>query len=305
MELGEFTKKAWEDHAEHMQAVADRLGEGLALATEMAQLPALAGLIVHVRGEHLGQWEEGIADLRALTEHAVFDGETEAGRSIYRSLAILHRCQGDTAAFESVLKRGRSLGDQPIESDHARVYAIIASTLTGQDRIEEAMAALETALELASYGPVKGDPVALALAVTGNNLACTLEEKADRNAEEVALMVLAAETGRRFWEIAGDWKNVERAEYRLSMSQLAAGNAESALDHAQDCLGICAENDAPALELFFAHEALALARQAEGNPVAAQAAQARCAALLDEQDEDMKSYCKAALDQLNARITLS
>lgn len=302
MEFAEFTQKAWSDHGEDAQAVADRLAGGLELVTELAQLPALAGLIVHVRGEHLGQWDEGLEELEALTRHKTFDADTEPGRSIQRSKAILHRCRGDEGAFESCMQLGRSQADHPPESDHARVYAVVASTLAGQDRIEEAMTAFQQALDFTTYGPVRGDPAALALAVTGNNLACALEEKADRSSEEVELMKLAAETGRHFWEIAGDWKNVERAEYRLGMTMIAAGEARSAVKHAEQCLAVCQENEADALELFFAHEVLARASHADGSDDAAAVAHARCVELLDEQDEDMKSYCSSCLEQLTKAI---
>ena len=51
---------------------------------------------------------------------------------------------------------------------------------------------------------------------------------------------------------------IERAEYRLSMSYLKAGDAEQALVHANECLRICTENGALPLDMFFAHEALVL-----------------------------------------------
>ena len=59
-----------------------------------------------------------------------------------------------------------------------------------------------------------------ALAITGNGLACTLEEKPDRTADERALMILAAQTARHHWAIAGTWLETERAEYRLANTWL-------------------------------------------------------------------------------------
>ena len=150
-----------------------------------------------------------------------------------------------------------------------------------------------------------GDPAALALAITGNNLACALEEKAERSREEIELMKLAAETGRRFWEIAGDWKNVERAEYRMGMTMLAAGEPRSAVEHAEKCLAVCQENEADACELFFAHEVLVRASHASGSHDAATATHARCVELLEEQDEGMKAYCSTCLEPLTKAIGLA
>lgn len=302
MEFQEFTQKAWADHGGDAQGVADRLGDGLDLVTEVAQLPALAALIVHVRGEHLGQWSEGLEELRALSRHACFDSESDPGRAVYRNMAILHYCQGDIADFEDCLERGQAGGEHPRESCAARAYAIIASTLAGQARIEDARVAFDRALECASYGPQQGDPAALALAITGNNLACTLEEKEDRSDAETELMKIAALTGRKYWEVAGDWKNVERAEYRLAMTMIAAGEAEAAIQHASNCLSICEDNDADACERFFAQEALSLSHHTAGHTEEAAAARTLCADLLGQQEENMLAWCKTTLEKLDARL---
>lgn len=65
-------------------------------------------------------------------------------------------------------------------------------------------------------------PAFRALAVTGNNLACTLEEKNHRSLQETELMILASRTARKYWELAGGWLEISRAEYRLAMNYLQA-----------------------------------------------------------------------------------
>src|SRR5581483_5972026 len=142
------------------------------------------------------------------------------------------RCKGDTLAQELCEEAARTGGDVPVASDKARVLAVAAAALAGQKRTKEAIRDWKLALELAQYGPKKTDPAARALAVTGNNLASALEEQADRTADERALMLEAAKAARRFWEIAGGWQEVERAEYRLCMSHLKAGEPSIALEHA-------------------------------------------------------------------------
>ena len=61
-------QQGWADHGNDPQGVYDRLAEGLALAASPGDLPALAGLIVHVAGEHLGRWADGDALLADLLE---------------------------------------------------------------------------------------------------------------------------------------------------------------------------------------------------------------------------------------------
>ena len=300
MGIDEFVSKGWGDHAGDASAVADRLPEGLELATESPHLAGLAALGVHVFGEHLGRWDDGIAYLESLTAHSGFDDATPAGRSIYRSMAVLHRCRGDREASETWF--GKGAGEHEA-SDRIRMLAVASTALAGQKRTEEAITEFNRALELASYGPDKDDPASRALAVTGNNLAAELEEKEARSPEEVELMKLAARTGRKYWEIAGNWMNVERAEYRLAMTHVQAGEAEAAVAHARECLEICEANGSDPGEVFFANEALAVALHAAGDIDGARAAREAAAALVEKQDDSLKGYCSDCLGKLDARLS--
>ena len=141
------------------------------------------------------------------------------------------------------------------------------------------------------------DPAVRALAVAGNNLAANLEEKAERSADERALMILAAQTGRRFWQRAGTWLETERAEYRLGMTWLAAGDAGQARQHALACLAIVdAQTDAAPLERFFGHDVLARAERALGHTAAQAAAVAAMQDAFKQLSADDQAWCKATLD---------
>ncbi|MBC7938821.1 MAG: hypothetical protein H7Z19_03505, partial [Chitinophagaceae bacterium] len=60
MNFDRFTEQAWADHGDAPAAVAERIAtQGLALATEPAQLPRLVHLTHHVYGDHLGHWQAG------------------------------------------------------------------------------------------------------------------------------------------------------------------------------------------------------------------------------------------------------
>ena len=59
-----------------------------------------------------------------------------------------------------------------------------------------------------------------------------------------------------YWKVAGGWMQEERAEYRLAMSLLKAGNPLKAKVHADRCEAICRQNGEDAFELFYAHDLL-------------------------------------------------
>ena len=71
-------------------------------------------------------------------------------------------------------------------------------------------------------------------------------------------MIKCAQLARSFWEIAGNWINIERAEYRLSRCFFQAGELFKAQYHALKCLEIVSHNESDPLELFFAYEVLVL-----------------------------------------------
>lgn len=290
----------WQDHAKDAAGVLARLPGAIDLVKTPAHALSLAGLVVHVAGEHLGLWDEGIRLVERIRGLAL--GDDPAERSLCRSLAILHLCRGDEASAARFLAAGRS--EHPEASDRARVLATVASAFVGQRRIDEATAAFESALELAAYGPGPKDPAARALAVTGNNLAAELSERAASGPAlteaETELMLEAARCGRRFWEIAGGWREVERAEYRLALCHLAAGEATDALGHAHACLhGVREHGDEP-LELFFAHEALARVKKALGQPTAED--RAACAAALARAEAGDRGWLEGELATLDARL---
>jgi hypothetical protein len=306
MTLDEFVSQGWQDHAAGALGVMNRFSEGVSLVSAPEHLPSLSALVVHVAGEHLGRWSEGIALLQRLETSPVFDAATAEGKSVLRSKAILHRCAGEHAQEDHFAALSRTGGDRPEASDRIRILSVAAAALLGQKQIERARADLEEAVALAAYGPTKDDPAARALAVTANNLAVELEERPDRSPEERALMLRSAEIARKFWLIAGGWMEHERAEYRLAMSNLKAGNAAAALAHAEACLRIVEENGGDPGEEFFAREALSRAQSAAGDATTARRERdAMTAALARITDDGFRGYCVEELTKLDALLARS
>jgi hypothetical protein len=157
----------------------------------------------------------------------------------------------------------------------------------------------EAALAVAQPASLPADdPAHRALAVSGNNLASELEQLPQRSPAQRELMIRAATAARAHWGLAGGWLETERAEYRLCMTWLAAGDPQRAAEHANACLTLVQAHDAPALEHFFAWEAVAraaaAAQQAATNASAIAQAEHWFAAL----DEGDRGWCRASLDAL-------
>ena len=217
------------------------------------------------------------------------NGDPDAAGAVARSVAIL-RYAGDIDT---------SLAHLPTD-DRITVLATASSALVANREWKRAITAYAQALQLAEPGLSSGSPALRALAVAGNNMAASLEEKADRDPVETRGMVAAAEGGLRYWRLAGTWLEEERAEYRLARSLLQAGNPASAVEHASRCVDICAANDAPPFERFFGYAVLAIAHARAGDR-AAQATARRLA--LDQYAAvapDEKRWCEADRNELES-----
>jgi hypothetical protein len=291
MDFSTFHNKAWDDHVTVAREVAERLSEGVPLVTTESQLAQLANLAHHVHGSHLGEWRAGTAFIEGLAALPLFEPEGASGKSLRRYLASLALSAGD--------KGVGGLGALS-PSDRIQVRAMAATNLVEHDA-DRSMRLLQAALDEAAHAALDAvDPMNRALAVAGNNIACTLEEKPGRSDEERALMILAAQTGRHYWAIAGTWLETERAEYRLAMTWLQAGDLAQARTHAQNCAEIVAANEGAALERLFGWEALGRVERAAGNATGhAQAlAQARIAfTALEPSDQ---AWCAESVEKLAA-----
>lgn len=294
MDFDSFLSRAWDEHADDAAGVAERLAAALddrgpGLVTDEAQVTPLAHLVHHVYGAHLGRWADGRALLRRLAAHPACGAGSASSAALARFQASLALCEG-TADGRAAMT----------SSDRIRITALAAANLAELDTARASALFNQAVSEADQAGLEAADAANRALAVMGNTVAGTLEEKAGRTAAERELMIAAAQAGRRYWALAGTWLETERAEYRLAMTWLQAGDPAQAHHHAQLCLALVHDNDDVPLERFFGFEALALAERAAGNAAAQAAALAqasRAFALLDEAD---RGWCQATLDKLQA-----
>ena len=290
MSFSAFNDRAWNDHADDAAGVAQRLADALPLVTDETQLNQLMTLAHHVHGEHLGRWHDGIALIERLAALPVFVEGGASGQARRRWVASLRLSDASAVSTPGL--------DSLSPSDRIRVGAMAAANLAERDTAR-ADRLLRAALDLAQRADLPAtDPMHRALAVTGNNLTCTLESKPARSADERALMILAAQTARQHWAIAGTWLETERAEYRLAMTWLQAGDPERAREHAQACLEIVEANQGAALERFFGWEALGRVERAAGNPAGHAHALASAREAFAGLDEGDRGWCGESLEKL-------
>ena len=287
MTFDAFLETAWNDHGDRPQEVADRLASSLHVVEAAEHIPPFARLLTHVYGEHLGQWDRGVALLESLRRVPAFDGSAAATGAVDRSIATLRFAGGDTSVLEPLATE-----------DRIGVLALAASAFSGRNEMNRAIAAYTEALRLAQAGLAPGAAAIRALAIGGNNLAAALEAKKDRDAAETEGMLVAANGGLTYWKQAGTWLEEERAEYRLTRSLLQAGRAAEAIESARRCIDVCLRNDAPAIETFFGCVVLALAQRANGDAAAFTASRQQALALLERVPEDEKRWCQSDLADL-------
>ena len=284
--------QAWDEHAGNPDGVLARLqADAQALLHSEARRPALLHLAHHVCGEHLGRWQEGLALLQRLSALPADASDGMADPAAQRFMASL--------ALAGGIGDGHDRRDGLSVSDRIRVTALAAASLAAHDSLRAHALLQEALAQFDAAGLAPGDPCTRALAASSNNLAATLEERPQRNAEEVALMLLAARSARRFWALAGGWLEVERAEYRLAHSWRAAGDAARARHHALACLDIVATNGDVPLELFFGLEALCLAEHAAGDIAARDLGVAQMRSAFHTLAATDQGWCQGTLDKLN------
>jgi tetratricopeptide (TPR) repeat protein len=154
-------------------------------------------------------------------------------------------------------------------------------------------------LQIAQSQPLpEKHPAIRSLAVAGNNLSAELEEKPQLTDGERAAMLLAAETGLTYWTLAGTWLEEERALSQLARCLLRAGEVERAREHIERAIGVCAANDAPAWDRFFARSVQALVERARGNDEGYLEARAAALAAYEEMPGDERAWCTRELGEL-------
>ncbi|MCA9492275.1 MAG: hypothetical protein KC621_20220 [Myxococcales bacterium] len=253
MSLKDRISAAWRQHGDDPEGVAAGLA-AMAAEVDADQAPALAGLAMHVLGEHLGRYDEGVELLQVGFRDLA--GLPQVLRS---RIALVLARDADEAVLAMVPGEGaqRTSGEVRVWANALGMRAARGDMATAGRWLARAGAA--------AFKLPADDPAVRSVAVAANNLACELELRAERAGEEDRVLRSAAQLAFACWERAGTWVNVERAEYRLAKTHLALGEPVPAVTHALSCLQICLNQGAEPDELVYAHEVLALALRAAGD----------------------------------------
>lgn len=287
LSFDQFLQDAWRDHAHDAKAVAARLRGARDLMTQPAHVAPLTRLLVHVFGEHLGDWDGAQRELQRLGQHPMGLHDASAQSALRVALAALTCAQG---------KPLPQAGLTPEE----RVSALCAGSAVamGRNELHRASELFEAALARVQLGIPGASAFHRPLAVAANNLANALGEMVGRSPAQNALMLHAAQVSRVYWEKAGTWLEVERAEYMLAKSNLRAGQASQARPHAIACLSICQANQAPDFEMFYAHEMLATLARALNQREDLDRELAKATTVFARLSADDQAACKGDLDAL-------
>ncbi len=287
MNFDQFLEQAWSEHGDDAYAVSVRLKSARTLLAQPVQVPALARILAHVFGEHLGDWSSAQHELAQLQEHPLCLSDARASSAVRVAQAALALAQG-------TVPQGAKLTDE----ERVRALSSASAICLGRGELGNASDLFELCLKLVALLPAASADFQRPLAVAANNLACALGELPLRSEQQNAQMISAAQTARQYWERVGTWLETERADYVLAKSCWRAGQLPAAASHAVACLSLCQANNAPAFELFFAHEIAALVSKSLGYGAAFEAARQSALKVFDALDPQDQAACQGERDAL-------
>jgi hypothetical protein len=282
----QFLSRAWAGHATDPEGWAQRLRTDTPPPGDASQLGALIRFTTHVLAEHLGRFDDARWRLRALVAHPQADvGVQTTLRVAAASLSLAEHGSAAIAVFKT--------------DDQVRALAQAAAIAAGQRQLARALTLLARARTTLHAVQDAAPAMFRPLAAVCNNIAWELHDLgARRTPDATAAMLEIAAASREHWATAGTWLEVERAEYCLARTQLAAGHTDAAAAHARACLRACEDNHAPAFEFFHAHEASARIAKAQQKVASVQAHVLHAQATFNKLGADDQAACSATLDSL-------
>ena len=100
--LDALLKTAWNDHGDAAQVVADRLVANCCQVETPAQVAPFVSILVHIYGEHLGQWQQGVDVLTSLRQQLAFVPDEAATAALQKAVATLRYAGGDATALNGL-----------------------------------------------------------------------------------------------------------------------------------------------------------------------------------------------------------
>lgn len=297
-----FVNRCWSEHGDAPGAVAASLRRrAAAMPADDDAASRTVGLAEHVWLSHLCDPEGLRAFLELLPAEAA--AAPAPAMSLRRVQWVLARMEAPAGVEPEGLP---PMDDGPRWRAMQHLWAVWASGGRADDALAMLHREWPRARAHAEVDARRG------LASACYNLAVELRIGARGDRDRDALMLALAQAARELWAGAGTWVQVERADYQLARCHAATGDGVRAVTFAQACLdGVMAhdtEPEADAYERFYAHEALAWAQLAAGEPESAAVQRGLMQALIGQvADEQMREWCEASLAEFdtaaNSRLT--
>lgn len=255
MNFQKYIDQSWAKHDKQTDEVVASYSEGQDLLRTEDEVLAFVRLISHVATEHNFKFDIAITTLERLKQQALAESTT-VQTQINRQVALMKYILGKQVDISNFSN-----------SDQTIIFISAAASFLFQKDFEKAEMLLNKSITQAQSLEESKDPAFRTLAMSTNNMASEISQRPVLNPEEKKLMIELAHHARNFWEKAGTWLQVERAEYYLSKYYRKSGDFRAAEQHGVYCLQICEKEKADPLEHFFAHEAIALAFREKNNDV--------------------------------------
>jgi hypothetical protein len=179
MNFKEYLTASWSTHRTDSKKIADEFKENFKLMETEDDVMEMSGLIVHICGEHLGEWNRGIELLRKLKNNATIKDPS----SMNRYVAILTLGNNPNTTIENFSP-----------ADQARIYAGTASALASLGGLKNAEKFLKLADEINSTD----NDVKEAILKSGERIASTLQMKNEKNENEVDFMNFAISLTKKY-----------------------------------------------------------------------------------------------------------
>lgn len=252
----------------------------------------LASPLVHAakgNAQRLERAREHLAELAARLDP---EGETPAGRQVWRVLAAIHSFQVDTDAFSRALANAVS-GEKRTEEVLATVLATVATLRAQRGRLSDSAQSLDRVVRLAGSHP----PPHLAAAMTAelDYLAGSLLAQSEHGELGLGVMLRASAMARTFAGVTNEPDAIRQAEERMAECHLSAGQPRTALLHAEAALAVVDMHGGPDCDRIAAWAIAIACLDVLERPVAAEELRHKLQRTLENIPEDSRPPIVAML----------
>ncbi len=223
------------------QAAFARLDEVYGKSLTADDVVRLGALAVHLGAAGLGRWQDTALFQHRLLEHPAVASDESSRRSLFRGLAVVLRCAGDSAAADRAVAMGATT-----PSERCRLAVMSAQTLAARGRFADCLPYLRETAELLQTLPPSDEIVAQSAAIAGN--LARLAEGQLRLGQDL----VGAATGTLVAAslVQGEWRRHHRALYQRGRAFLLAADPGRCLTVVQRMMTIEDERDAGPSERF-------------------------------------------------------